>query len=143
MIGFFEYQYLKFKKSHLRSLVALAKSDGHFDDREKEFLEKVGVKYGLKEKQIAKILSENVKVDPLVPETHEQKVGQLYDVIGMVLADEVIEEKEMEFCQDLFSKYGYKEEMIEKMIDMAQTEGIRDYEDWENFLEESKTYQLS
>ena len=57
MIGFFEYQYLKFKKNHLRNLVALAKIDGHVDDTEIEFLYEIGKKYGLKEKQISEVLA--------------------------------------------------------------------------------------
>jgi hypothetical protein len=140
MIGFFEYQYLKYKKDHLRNLVSLAKIDGHFHDDEKEFLFKVGRKYGLKPRQIERILEEPVPHEISIPESHEQKVGQLYDVIGMVLADKVVDESEMEFCRNLFERFGYKEELIDRMIKMNQNKEVRDYEDWEFFLEDSKVY---
>jgi uncharacterized membrane protein YebE (DUF533 family) len=140
MIGFFEYQYLKYKKDHLRNLVALAKVDGHFHEDEKEFLFKVGKKYGLKPRQIERILDEPAPDHIDIPERHEQRVGQLYDVIGMVLADNVVDDNEMEFCQNLFERFGYKEELIDRMIKMNQNKEVRDYEDWEFFLEDSKVY---
>jgi len=140
MIGFFEYQYLRYKKDHLRNLVTLAKVDGHFHEEERNFLYKVGKKYGLKSKQIERILEEPVPEQITIPESHEQKVGQLYDVIGMVLADNVVDEKEMEFCKSLFDRFGYKKELIDRMIKMSENKEVRDYEDWEFFLEDSKVY---
>ena len=52
MIGFFEYQYLKFKKNHLKNLVALASVDGHIHEDEIAYLYKIGDKYQLKPQQI-------------------------------------------------------------------------------------------
>lgn len=34
MIGFFEHQYLSYKKNHIRNLLALAKVDGHMHEKE-------------------------------------------------------------------------------------------------------------
>ena len=42
MIGFFEYQYLKYKKNHLKNLVALAAIDGHVHKNEIDYLYKIG-----------------------------------------------------------------------------------------------------
>lgn len=142
MIGFFEYQYLKFKKSHLRNLVALAAIDGHIHEEEKAYLYRIGEKYQLRPKQIEKILNQKEEVEPEVPEQHHQKIALLYDVVGMMMADNVIETAEMDFCKKMFEKFGYKELLIDEMIKLYR-KGVSDAEDWEEFLEKSIGFQLN
>ncbi len=142
MIGFFEYQYLKFKKNHLRNLVALAKADGIVHEEEVKFLYKVGEKYGLKERQIKTIVESDKTFEPFIPNGHEQKVGMLYDIVGMMLADQKIEPSEMEFCENMFRKFNYKSDLIKRMIKLYKKE-VKDNEEWEGFLEEAKFYMLT
>jgi len=42
MHGFFEHQYLSYKKSHIKNLLALAKADGHVHAKEQKMLLKIG-----------------------------------------------------------------------------------------------------
>jgi len=142
MIGFFEYQYLKFKKNHLRNLVALAAIDGHIHDDEKAYLYKIGEKYQLKPQQIKKILDQSEEIEPEIPEHHHQKVDLLYDIVGMMMADNVIEEAEMDFCKKTFKKFGYKESLIDKMIEYYR-KGADNTDAWEDFSERSEAYQIA
>lgn len=142
MIGFFEYQYLKFKKNHLTNLVALAAIDGSIHKDEIDYLYKIGEKYQLKPQQIKKILDEKKQIEPEIPEPHHQKVALLYDLIGMMMADNVIEESEMEFCKRMFKKFGYKDLLIDEMIDLYR-QGIDDTDTWEEFLEKAEHYRLN
>ena len=142
MIGFFEYQYLKFKKSHLKNLVALAKADGHFHDQEKEFLFKMGIKYQLKPKQVEKILESEEPVELMMPDTLHQKIALLYDTVGMMMADGVIDEREMVFCRKMFRKFGFKDELIHDMIEQARRNALDDLEAWEAYVEHTKHFML-
>ena len=142
MIGFFEYQYLKFKKNHLKNLVALAAIDGHIHKDEIDYLYKIGEKYQLKPQQIKKILEEKELSEPEIPEQHHQKVALLYDFVGMMMADNVIEDSEMEFCKKMFKKFGYKEVLIDEMIDLYR-QGVNDTDVWEEFLEKSEHYRMN
>lgn len=142
MIGFFEYQYLKYKKNHLKNLVALAAIDGHIHEDEISYLYKIGEKYQLKPQQIKKILDDRENIDPDIPEQHHQKVALLYDLIGMMMADNIIEDSEMEFCKKMFRKFGYKELLIDDMIDLHR-QGIDDTEVWEEFLEHAEVHRLN
>ena len=142
MIGFFEYQYLKYKKNHLKNLVAMAAVDGHIHEDEIKFLYKIGEKYGLKPKQIEEILNKRELAEPEIPEDHHQKVALLYDMVSMMMADNVIEDEELEFCKDMFHKFGYKELLIDEMIDLYR-QGIDDPEKWEEFLEKAEHYRLN
>jgi uncharacterized tellurite resistance protein B-like protein len=142
MIGFFEYQYLKYKKNHLRNLVAMAAVDGNIHEDEIAYLYKIGEKYQLKPPQIKKILEEREQVEPEIPEHHHQRVALLYDLIGMMMADNVIEDSELEFCKNMFEKYGYKELLIDEMVELYRL-GVDDTDAWEEFLERAEKYRLN
>lgn len=138
MIGFFEYQYLKYKKNHLKNLVALAAIDGHIHENEIAYLYHIGEKYRLKPQQIKKIIDQKEIIEPEIPELHHQKVALLYDLVGMMMADNVIEDSEMEFCKRMFKKFGYKELLIFEMIDLYR-QGVDNTEAWEEFLDRSES----
>ena len=138
MIGFFEYQYLRFKKNHLKNLVALAAIDGHIHEKEIKYLYKIGSKYRLKPQQIKKILDENESIEPNIPDQHHQKIALLFDLVGMMMADNVMEDAEMDFIKRMVQKFGYKTILIEEMIDLYR-QGVDDSEAWEDFLNRSES----
>lgn len=142
MIGFFEYQYLKFKKNHLINLVAMAAVDGHIHEDEIAYLYKIGKIYKLKPKQIKKILEQKEVIKPEIPPQHHQKIAILFDLVGMMMADNVIEPSEMEFCKKMFRECGYKELLIDEMIALTGT-GVDDTDEWEEFLEKAEAYRLN
>lgn len=141
MIGFFEYQYLKFKKKHLENLVALAQVDGEFHETERKFLFEIGLKYKLKPHQIEAVIEHGKTSKPRIPKSYPEKMAQLYDTVGMMLADGVIEESEMTFCRDIFKQYGMHEDLIQEMIDAYQKGGIGEQDDWDKFLEKHRPFQ--
>lgn len=140
MIGFFEYQYLKFKKSHLQNLVALARADGYFHEDEKKFLFDIGLKYKLKPQQVQKIIESEEISELIIPETSEKKIALLYDTVGMMLADGVIDDREMEFCRNLFKRFSFKEVLIDEMVEKWNTGNAEDPEQWEIFLDRAMKY---
>ncbi len=132
MKGFFEHQYLKFKKQHLKNLTAIAYADGVLHKSEKALLYKIGEKYGLKGWQIAKII-ENQKGFKLdIPENNSKKLDVLCDLIEMMLADEVIAEKEMELCQQSAKAFGFEEDIVFSIIKLFK-KGVVDTQTWKSF----------
>jgi len=121
MIGFFEHQYLSYKKKHLRNLVALANVDGHLHKDERALIYRLGEKYGLKERQITKIIENDKEQVLYVPERDEEKMDQLFDLLQMVYADGVVDDSEVDFCKDVVSKFGYKEALVDKLIELFST----------------------
>jgi len=129
MIGFFEQQYLEFKKRHLRNLVALAMVDGHLHDDEVDLIYLFGNKYGLKDSQIASILDDRDTLKVELPEDPGQQLNQLYDLIMMTYADGVIDEKEVEFCQQLATNMGFNSTIIDQLLDLFKS-GEPEIEEW-------------
>lgn len=116
MIGFFEHQYLSYKKNHIKNLLALAKSDGHMHEKEIELLFKIGKRYGLKNRQIQELIDSKEQFEIIVPDNHNDKMNLLYDLILMVYADEVVNKHEVEFCQDMANRFGLKKELVEWLL---------------------------
>ena len=89
MIGFFEYQYLKYKKNHLKNLVAMAAIDGHIHEDEINYLYQIGEKYQLKPQQIKRILDKREEIEPEIPEHVETAVrpGLAYTRLRLQRAD--------------------------------------------------------
>lgn len=131
MRGFFEHQYLSFKKSHLRNLIALAKADGHFHEEEEQLIYKLGVKYGLKERHIRGMIESQEDHELKVPDSHQQKMNQLFDLMQVVYADGVVEPDEVAFCEETVEKFGYKKDIVPWLIDLFATEEVVTPQEWE------------
>jgi hypothetical protein len=120
MIGFFEHQYLSYKKDHIKNLLALARVDGHLHVKEEKLLFKIGKRYGLKERQIKEILSSKEKYKINVPDNHNDKMNLLYDLLLMIYADEVVDPHEIEFFEDTVKKFGMKKETVKWLLGVFQ-----------------------
>ena len=59
MKGFFENQYLSYKKNHIKNLLSLAKADGFVHEKEQKMLFKIGKRIGLKDRQVKELMEKN------------------------------------------------------------------------------------
>lgn len=131
MIGFFEHQYLSYKKNHIKNLLALAKADGHIHEKEIELLFRIGKRYGLKDWQIQELIDSNEKFKVIVPDNHNDKMNLLYDLILMVYADDVVEDTEIAFCEDAVRRFGMKKELVTWLLDQFKKGTPPPTEEWD------------
>jgi uncharacterized membrane protein YebE (DUF533 family) len=117
MIGFFEHQYLSYKKNHIKNLLSLAKSDGHLHEKEEALLYKIGKRYGLKARQVQELIDSNEKFSINVPDNHSDKMNLLYDLILMVYADEVVDSHEIAFCEEVVELLGMKRTLVPWLLE--------------------------
>jgi len=116
MIGFFEHQYLSYKKNHIKNLLALSKADGYMHEKEVEVLFQIGKRYGLKVRQINTLMESDEPYEVNVPDNFHDKMHVLYDLVLMVYADGVVEKKEIEFCEEVVEKFGMKKGIVKWLI---------------------------
>jgi uncharacterized tellurite resistance protein B-like protein len=112
MQGFFEHQYLTYKKNHIKNLLALAKADDHMHEKEVELLFRLGAKYGLKDWQVQNLIDSVEKHELIVPDNFNDRMNLLYDLLLMVYADGVVKKGEIEFCEDVARQFGLKKEIV-------------------------------
>jgi uncharacterized membrane protein YebE (DUF533 family) len=138
MIGFFEHQYLSYKKNHIKNLLALARADGHMHPKEEALLFKIGKRYGLKERHIKELINSNEKYEVIVPDNHNDKMNLLYDLIWMVFADEVIDKHEIQFCEDAVKNFGMKTELVTWLVKEFEKGTPPPPEEWEEIKKRAK-----
>lgn len=140
MIGFFEHQYLSYKKNHIKNLLALAKADGFIHEKEEKMLFKIGRRYGLKDRQIKTLVESDEKHQINVPDNHQDKMNVLYDLMLMVYADGVVEKREIAFCEDMVKKFGMKKDVVKWLLNEVFEKGTPPAPDeWDEMKAEAKT----
>ena len=138
MIGFFEHQYLSYKKNHIKNLLALAKADGHMHEKEALLLFKIGYGYGLKDWQIQNLIDSTEKFQLNIPDNYSDRMNLLYDLILMVFADEVVEKKEIAFCEDVAKRFGMKKELVKWLVTIFQKGVPPRTDEWDEIKKEAK-----
>ncbi|MBS1559154.1 MAG: TerB family tellurite resistance protein [Bacteroidetes bacterium] len=139
MNGFFEHQYLSYKKNHIKNLLALAKADGFVHEKEQQMLYKIGKRYGLKDRQVKELMDSNEKFSVNVPDNFHDQMNVLYDLMLMVWADGVVEKKEIAFCEALVKKFGLKKEIVKWLLHEVFEKGRTPRADeWEELKIEAK-----
>ncbi len=138
MIGFFEHQYLSYKKNHIKNLLALAKADGHVHPKEEKLLFKIGRRYGLKDRQIKTLIDSEDKYTIIVPDNHNDKMNLIYDLLLLIYADEVVKKGEIEFFEEAVKKFGMKKEMVKWLFKVFERGTPPPMDEWEEIKKEAK-----
>jgi len=107
---------IKEAKTHLSYLVNLAKIDADVDPSEYDLLFNIGKRFGLSNKDIKSIFNRPDTQKIEYPTTSKAKFEQIYDLVQMMLADEIIQDVEMDFCIDMVSKLGMKKDIVDVLV---------------------------
>ena|SRR5688572_6848131 len=138
MLGFFEHQYLSYKKNHIRNLLALAKVDGHMHEKEERLLYRIAKRYGLKERQVKQLVDSNEKYKLIVPDNHNDRMNLLYDLVLMVYADGVVDDHEIEFCEEAVKQFGMKKGLVPWLLEEFEKGTPPPPDEWEEIKAEAK-----
>ncbi|MDX1905378.1 MAG: hypothetical protein SFU27_14625 [Thermonemataceae bacterium] len=93
------------QRSHLQNLISMAKADGYYDQIEKEYLLQVAKNYGISAKTPEE-LEKNASKVAMASTNDERAYKQLYELVGMMLADGVIHNSEIELCVKFAEEMG-------------------------------------
>ena len=104
-------------KSHFYNLFSIALADSTIDPLEIKFLYDLGVSRGFDKNEIDYIIENPHKVRFFMPQTVYEKIEQLYDLVQMMLADGIVEPREIVICEAIGKKIGFMEENIRDLID--------------------------
>ncbi|GGG57069.1 tellurite resistance TerB family protein [Hymenobacter glacieicola] len=125
MFGFFENEQTKKVKSHIMNLVALAKADGHIDEREMSFIVTVGKKNGMRADEVRSIVGNASAVQLIIPDNDSERFDQIFDLVDMMLADGVVDDTEMDFCVDMAEKLGFRKDIVAVLVRKI-SQGVKD-----------------
>lgn len=136
MFGFFENAQAKKIQGHLLNLAALAKADGHIDEREMSFIIAVGQKNGLNASKVKALVANAQGMSTDIPNTDSERFDQIFDLVDMMLADGIVDETEMEFCIVMAEKLGFRKAIVGVLVRKISM-GVKDGFPRERIKEES------
>ena len=99
-------------KKKLNLLTHLAKIDGDFHKSEQKLINEIIEQQGFN-KEDFHLLDDNVDALAIAHEDLHEKEELLYLALKLIQADSIIDDTEVEFCQKLAVKLGYKPEVID------------------------------
>ena len=121
-LHFFESLEEKRRLSHIKGLMALAAADGHIDDCEVDLVAEIATRIGLKEDEVTRIFKHPDSIKFQTPDSEEERLILLYDYIGVMLADKIIDEAELTFCYNTAEKLGLKSELTHEIVNKIITD---------------------
>lgn len=110
----------KIKVQHFKNLVAVAYSDGYYDEIERDFLAEKAVEYGLTIEVVSGILSNAEDLQFIVPENSIDSEEQLSDVVYMAIIDGVLRNNEYELCLSIAKRLGFDKEYVDQVIESTK-----------------------
>lgn len=116
MFEFFESKEKKLIKSHLRHLVRLAKSDGLLHKNELDFIKSIGKKNGVNDSEVKGIIENPTSVDIVIPDNDDDRFDQIFDLVQMMMKDGVVNDEEMEFCEELANRLGFRKVIVGVLV---------------------------
>ena len=90
---------------HIRNLILLALSDGHFDNTEMRLIVKIASRLGLSCTEFENMLTNNLG-NFRIPQSLPEKIVQLHDLVSVMMVDGVVHKKEEKLLQQFISFYG-------------------------------------
>lgn len=99
-------------------LVQVSRVDGKIGKEEMELLHKEGKKFGLTEPEIEKLVQAEKDHHYNPPYSLHDKFEHFYNIVEMVLADDVIREKERRMIKRFAIEAGFDYSKIDSLIDI-------------------------
>lgn len=134
MTSFFEHQKLSFRKNYLRNLIQLASADGHLDESEIAVLYEIGKQRNLKEWQVAELLADQTAFEVFIPDSFLNKMNLLFDLMRLIYADGVVDEKEIAYIKFILSEFRLSHDVVAELLILFQR-GTPAIEDWREFTD--------
>lgn len=115
-IELFDSRDKKKRLSHIKNLLAIAMADGVLEDSELELIFRIGVRAGISEQEIQRLITRPRSVGFYPPESYKDKIEQLYDMVLVMMVDGEISENEINLCKILALKLGFKSKVIDLIV---------------------------
>jgi len=102
----------------LKLLVNLAMADGNLAQDEKQYIKNIGKAHGYPESSVETLFYG--EHDIIIPEkiTSDQRVAYMLSLTELMLLDNKMLLKEIEFCTDIIERLGFEKRFIYKLIDV-------------------------
>lgn len=132
----------KISKQAFVHLVQISKIDGKLDKFEHDLLHKEGKKFGLTDPEIDNLISSESNSHYHAPYALDEKFEHLYNMAEMILADNIVDEKEERMIKKFAIEAGFSESKLSGLTEII-LDGVRNNTDEEILFDKFKKYILA
>ena len=129
-------------KEYFVQLVRSAKADDIIHNTELDLLHRIGSKLGFTEPEITNLIANTDKSDYIPPYELAKRFEQVYEIVGMIMADGKVDDNEMRLVTGFAVKSGFSDEEIPGMVSLL-IKGKKEGKDEEELFEEYKKSRRS
>jgi chorismate mutase len=122
-------------------LIQVSRTDKNISKQVLDLLHKKGRKFGLTDPEINRLIESERDHHYHQPYSLQEKFEHLYQVAQMILADEVVDEREKKMIRKFAIEAGFSDKTIEKLIDLL-LRGVKNNESEEDLLKEFRKKHL-
>ena len=112
--------------SHFLNLYNIALSDTNLDTEELNFLYEFGASRGINKDSIDYVIRNPHKVKFEMPKGVYEKIECLYDFAKMILADGIIDPREINIFEAFILRFGFAQENAQEIINFLIEEAKQD-----------------
>ncbi|MCU0473484.1 MAG: hypothetical protein MUC93_08980 [Bacteroidales bacterium] len=105
-------------------LVRVSKTDGKINKDELALLHKEGKKFGLTDPEIDRLIHSERAHNYIPPYSLEEKFEHLYNIAEMILADDIVKDKELKMIRRFAVEAGFEYSKIDAMVSLL-LEGVK------------------
>lgn len=123
----FESKEKKEKLSYYKFIVQLAMIDGQIDNNELSLMTHIADNLGLKltQNDLDRIVNRPDSIETIYPDTSEKKHKLLSELLLLMLVDNVVDNKELQFCQNIAKRIGLNNSTLIDILNQI-SEGVPD-----------------
>lgn len=134
-------------KSHFANLCQLALADAIVTKAETEYLQKLCRNYGLSKEEFDFIMDHAFEINFVAPEKPMERLEHVYEMVGMVLLDDIIDERKVDLCVKVAQRLSFKAHVVGDLIkalvtlhdDIGQNEAKLEKDDLQEILKENRS----
>src|SRR5512133_3635082 len=134
ILNVFDHPGKKQNKEYFIQLVRGAKSDDIIHNTELDLLLRIGSKLGFTEPEITNLIAETDKSDYIPPYELAKRFEQVFEIVGLIMADGKVEDNEMRLVKGFAVKSGFSDEEIPELVSLL-IKGKKDGKDEEELFE--------
>jgi len=102
-------------KMQLNVLIHLAMVDGVISNEEKAIMESIASKHGVSPSRLEEMIRQPKPIESLGALSNDVKFEYLYNIVNLMNADKEVDQRELNFCQNLAIRLGYNKEVVDEL----------------------------
>lgn len=107
------------------NLLSVIAADGLIDKNEVDLLAHVGNKYGIDNQELLAIVESPVAVKILIPESQDQRLSHMQDILNMIVIDGDVSTEELKLLYMFSRAYGFSFGLVSsKLTELASQRSV-------------------